>query len=291
MLSKRSCSLPDFLRTLVTPASALARPPISNFQVAAAGATPSGDIYIGVNLEFPGVPLNQSVHAGQFLVANLRHHGESVLQYIAVNAAPCGHCRQFFTELACADDMHFLLPHVGPHGDESVVHQQISLEDLLPQRFGPKSLLGHAHPPLMLQPQGWRLRLTESSTKAAETHAGGARFGIAVRELLSCAQESYAPYTRCPSAVALISKSGHVFCGSYLESAAYNPGLQPMQAALVSLVMAGVQSYTDIEEVVLLEREGVPVQQRPACEVLLHAIAPGAKWNRLHCDIDSEAAR
>ena len=40
--------------------------------------------------------------AEQFLLANAVHHGERGLRRLAVSAAPCGHCRQFYSELACA---------------------------------------------------------------------------------------------------------------------------------------------------------------------------------------------
>ena len=62
----------------------------------------SGRLYAGVNLEFPGLPLQHSVHAEQFLIANAAWHGERGLRRIAVNAAPCGHCRQFIAELVTA---------------------------------------------------------------------------------------------------------------------------------------------------------------------------------------------
>ena len=66
----------------------------------ALGAT--GRLYVGVNLEFPGLPLHHSVHAEQFLIANAVQAGESALTRLAVSAVPCGHCRQFCSELACA---------------------------------------------------------------------------------------------------------------------------------------------------------------------------------------------
>ena len=61
---------------------------------------------MGVNLEFPGLPLQHSVHAEQFLIANAACHGERGLLRIAVNAAPCGHCRQFIAELITAVRVH-----------------------------------------------------------------------------------------------------------------------------------------------------------------------------------------
>lgn len=66
----------------------------------ALGAT--GRLYVGVNLEFPGLPLHHSVHAEQFLIANAVQAGEPALTRLAVSAVPCGHCRQFCSELACA---------------------------------------------------------------------------------------------------------------------------------------------------------------------------------------------
>jgi cytidine deaminase len=42
------------------------------------------------------------VHAEQFLMANLVLHNEDSLIALAISAAPCGHCRQFYSELACA---------------------------------------------------------------------------------------------------------------------------------------------------------------------------------------------
>ncbi len=59
-------------------------------------------MYVGVNLEFARLPLYNSIHAEQFLVVNAIHHGERELRKLAVSAAPCGHCRQFYSELSCA---------------------------------------------------------------------------------------------------------------------------------------------------------------------------------------------
>jgi cytidine deaminase len=42
------------------------------------------------------------VHGEQFLMANLLLHKERSLHSLAISAAPCGHCRQFYSELACA---------------------------------------------------------------------------------------------------------------------------------------------------------------------------------------------
>lgn len=66
----------------------------------------SGRLYVGVNLEFARLPVNNSVHAEQFLVVNAVHHEERGITKMAVSAAPCGHCRQFYSELCCAVRMY-----------------------------------------------------------------------------------------------------------------------------------------------------------------------------------------
>lgn len=42
------------------------------------------------------------VHSEQCLLTNLLLHGERELLTLAISAAPCGHCRQFYSELCCA---------------------------------------------------------------------------------------------------------------------------------------------------------------------------------------------
>ncbi|KAG2277757.1 hypothetical protein Bca52824_060312 [Brassica carinata] len=47
-------------------------------------------IFLGVNVEFPGLPLHHSIHAEQFLVTNLTLNDERHLRHFAVSAAPKG---------------------------------------------------------------------------------------------------------------------------------------------------------------------------------------------------------
>ena len=61
---------------LIPVARSYARPPISHYQVGAVGLGRSGDLYLGVNLEFDRQALNQTVHGEQFVTANAMAHGE-----------------------------------------------------------------------------------------------------------------------------------------------------------------------------------------------------------------------
>ena len=88
----------------------------------------SGKVYMGVNLEFRGLPLHHTVHAEQFCLANARAGGETRLVSMAVSEAPCGHCRQFFAEL----------PGNGLQKVFATRKPVRSPQQLLPNRFGPE---------------------------------------------------------------------------------------------------------------------------------------------------------
>ena len=63
----------------------------------------------------------------------------------------------------------------------------------------------------------------------AEMVAAGGALATAAGEALKQAKLSYAPYSGCPAGLAIVTEDGHVYGGAYLESAAYNPSLPPLQ--------------------------------------------------------------
>lgn len=62
---------------------------------------------------------------------------------------------------------------------------------------------------------------------------------------LEAAKSSYSPYTKCPSAVALLSDYG-LHCGGIVENAAHNPTLQPLQAAFINARIDGLTNYSEV---------------------------------------------
>ncbi len=58
--------------------------------------------------------------------------------------------------------------------------------------------------------------------------------------------QCYCPYTRCAAGVAIVTRDGRVSSGGYVESAAYNPGLPPFQAAIVAAIIGGMPSYDQV---------------------------------------------
>lgn len=77
-----------------------------------------------------------------------------------------------------------------------------------------------------------------SATSRSQSHT--------LQPLLPSVLQSYSPYTHCPAAAALITRSGLVAAGCYLESAAHNPGVAPLQSAVVGGIIAGALPSYDM---------------------------------------------
>ncbi len=227
------------LRTLVDFGKDRARVPISEFYVGTAGLTESGEIFLGVNLEYAEASLAQTVHAEQFLLSWARSCSGSPLTAIAVSAPPCGHCRQFLREADPAGRLRLLIA------------QEPSVEavTLLPRAFTPLDLG------------------VEESFYSVALCLDGADLEEAARR---AAELSYAPYSGMKAGLALRLKDGRLFAGSSLENAAYNPTLPPLQAALIACHAHSAQ-LTEIQEIVLCEgqsRVSYESQARALAEAL-----------------------
>lgn len=210
------------LRSLVDYGKARARAPVSDFHVGTAGLTESGEIFLGVNLEYLGASFSQTIHAEQFLLSWSRSCSGSPLKAIAVSAPPCGHCRQFLREADPEGAMRLL---IGQEPD-------VPAASLLPRAFTPVDL-GIEQPfyagPLDLE----GCDVEEAARRASE--------------------QSYTPYSGAKAGLALRVRDGRIFAGSALENAAYNPTLPPLQAALICCHAHSVE-LSDIEEIVLSEQ-------------------------------------
>lgn len=250
-----------------------ARPPISRFHVGAAALGASGTVYLGVNVELAGAPLSQSIHGEQFVVANAFNHGETGIETLAVNELPCGHCRQFLAELERVAAIRIIVPGQGLY----MTHEQ-----LLPFAFTPDQLQEGPHV---------RYMLSTSPDAPLELEQGDQDDGddALVRAALDAAKKSYCPYSRCESGVALRLDCGIIVAGAYLESAAYNPSLPPLQVALVRAIVAGKgpagcydTEWASILEVVLVERPGAAVEHEHVTRAVVSAIAPAATVRVVH---------
>jgi len=232
-------------------AESYARPAVSGYRVGAVVRGTSGALYLGANIELPGESLGQTVHAEQAALSNAFMGDEPGIEAIAVSAAPCGHCRQFLFEFAGGSDIEILLP-----GQAA-----ITLSALLPRPFGPRDLNVTRGP----------LSRTKLAMQDVDSVAQAARYASA---------NAYSPYTNSPSGVAIRSRRGNIYRGSYIENAAYNPSLPPLQVALVAMALAN-EDFSDIAEVVLAEAANNSISQLSATKSVLAVIAPRAEFRLL----------
>ncbi|KAI4376539.1 hypothetical protein MLD38_014289 [Melastoma candidum] len=293
LAARSGLTVSRWLPSLVPSAKTLARPPISRYHVCAVGLGPSGRVFVGVNLEFPGLPLHHSVHAEQFLLTNMSLHSEPHLTHLAVSAAPCGHCRQFLQELRHSSDVQLLVspePDLDSSADGvgNVGHgPDVDFKPLpvyLPHQFGPHDLLSK-NVPFLLEPHDNGLYLLVEQADNSSRSNGNINpvdYPL-VQAALEAANASHSPYSNCPSGVALADRHGRFYKGSYAESAAFNPSMSPMQAAIVAYVAGGGGGYEGIVRGVLVEKEGVAVRQEETAKLFAKVVLPKCEFRVIHC--------
>jgi len=237
---------PELLLSLLPLAAAYSVAPISDFNVGAIARAGSGNLYFGANYEFTHQALFNSVHAEQAAINNAFSHHESAILDITVTDSPCGHCRQFMNELNCAPELSVNLKATGVK----------TLAALLPDSFGPIDL-GISESLLAAKPVDLTLQQQSDSTL--------------VKAALKAANDSYAPYSLCHAGIALKTTTGVVIAGRYIENAAFNPSLSPLQSVLVNLNLAGF-GLADITAMILVEKSDTKMSHAQATQVLVSEI-------------------
>lgn len=236
---------------LLPVAQSFAHAPLSNYFVGAVALGNSGSLYLGCNIEIPGNMLSLATHAEQAAIANAYMSDESGVEALTAGAAPCGHCRQFLSEVSLDVSMRLIMR------DGS----SVKLSELLPQAFGPRNL-GFTQGSFPVKRT--RLSLVSGSNDALAVEAWKA----------ACA--AYSPYSRSPSGVALLTTTGLVFPGSYIENAAFNPSLPPLESALAGYFAAG-RNAGEIQRAILVEGEKSGISQQTTTGSALAILAPGVR--------------
>jgi cytidine deaminase len=250
-------SVEAFMGDLLAFAKTYSRPSLTAYRVGCVALADNGDLYLGANLEVEANVLSMSVHGEQSAISNALRLGAKRITALAVTAAPCGHCRQFLNEIEGADKLQVHVTGKPP----------ATLRQLLPEPFGPADL-------------GLTTAVFNSPAVALKFAPGHPAAPSKVRRKLDdlaieAAGKSYAPYSKALSGVALRTSSGKIFWGSYIENAAFNPSLSPLQMALVGLIFGG-ESVENVTEVVLVELQDSAITQRRSTQSTLEALAPGA---------------
>jgi cytidine deaminase len=261
LITKLGIDLEELMVRLLPLARIYAVAPVSQFQVGAVamagakGNVDQIDLFLGANLEFMHQPLNQTIHAEQSAAMHAWHRGAQYLYAVAVSEPPCGYCRQFLYEFEKNAEMIVITP-----VRKNLAYQKTSLSDLLPEAFGPVDL-------------SCRTGLMGCTSLNRKLRLKAAAKDRIVAEALLAAERSYAPYTQNFAGCALQTRTGEIYAGRYVESAAYNPSLSPLQSAILCMNMAMIEENHSIQRAVLVEKP-TAVSQRKACELLLGSWAP-----------------
>jgi len=221
--------------------------PMSGYKIGAISRGVSGNLYFGANIEFKGEALNTTVHAEQTSIALALSHGEKGLRAMTINAPPCGHCRQFMNEINTADELTIQT------SNQSI----IPFKTLLPDDFGPQHLNIECR---LMDGQLQSLVLEKQSDDPI------------IAKALTAANMSYAPYSLCHAGMAIETQNGEVYMGIYAENAAYNPSLQPLQAAIANMIMTG-KTYGDIKKAVLVQKREANIDLSKSTHQLLKSIS------------------
>lgn len=251
----------ELMIRLLPVAAAFARVPLSNYHVGTVAlGMPAGqsvgNLYLGSNMEFSGHALSFSVHGEQSAINHAWQKGEPGLQALAVNAAPCGYCRQFMNELATANaGFTILMKATTDPADLSYTRKPLAA--YLPESFGP-----------------WDLGMTGGLMTPVDHGLKIASSDPLAQAALTAANASYAPYTSNFCGVAVQQFDGTIYTGRYGENVAYNPSFSPLESAMALLNMSQPpQTPYDITAAVLVEA-AAKISQRSATEAVLSAIAP-----------------
>lgn len=250
------------LEQLTVVAQNLAVPVISVFHVGAVALGVSGDVYMGPNLEMCSglyasnlCGFHYVIHAEVAAVLCAFSHGERELCSLHISHMPCGHCRQFLTELPNYQDITVWTPQMK---------EIMKLGDLLPHSFGPADL-------------GKSVTLLTSDELnpiglAADSEARSWDLQLA-EEVELAAQLAYAPYTSSFAGAVLRLADGQYFRGACVESCAFNPSVTPLSVSLVALFARGGR-VEDIVAACLAEDPSAPIAYLGSDRALLAAIAP-----------------
>ncbi|MFM2476733.1 cytidine deaminase [Celerinatantimonas sp. MCCC 1A17872] len=197
----------ELAQQLLPMASSFAITPISGFNVGAILIDANGQIFMGANYEMRQLPLSVTLHAEQAAFFNALNHGCAPLVQLVVNAAPCGHCRQFIREY--------------PHCFNLKVFfdgQNFTFEQLLPHSFGPDDL----HVDVLLESQN-----------------------EAFSNIQDLAQKSYSPYSGCKTGLVAYQGQNVIASSWYVENAAFNPSASPLSLLLSQVALNGY-SFEDL---------------------------------------------
>jgi cytidine deaminase len=202
---------------------------ISKYPVGACVLTDDGTVYLGANFEFFS-PLINTIHGEQCAVHNAAIHGAKKITKLAVNAAPCGVCRQYLVEIDSPKDLDIIFC------NNAGCRVSKTLEELLIENFGPENLgvtsTALNHP----------INNGTIATNTTDKY---------VNMALDNWKNAYAPYSQNPSSVLLVFDDKTTVGGICVENAAYNPSISALRGALSLAALQG-KDFSKVTDIYIL---------------------------------------
>ena len=247
----------ELMLLLLDAAKDYAKPPISGFYVGAVGLeSPSGDLVLGGNVEFPGTHLGYTLHGEGFVATRVFNRGAELAVIAIGEAHPCAHCRQYLSEFASSSRLKLIDP----------LGHTLTLAQLYPWPFDPDYL--------------GELGAVAGQFRWPSLRLASPASGAIADAVLAAGRHAHAPYSKCPGAVVLELSGGQLIAGASVESVAFNPTVGPLQSALVELLAEG-REYGEIEAATLGTVIGGAVDYSFSTRELLGKVAPAARLTTL----------
>jgi cytidine deaminase len=199
--------------------------------------------------------------------------------------------------------MHTNIPTQPPDTIFLVEVSTLPLGEMLVSSFGPESLLVPDEEHLFCeQPSHTTLLLPAAAAsmlsaalQPTTVRLSPARLDQLLAAGLHAVRRSYAPHSHSPSGVVALyecATSGGdsvrggeewaLATGSYMENAAYNPSLPPLQCALIPMMLEAGQSAGALRLVVLFERADARILQAEQTSAFVRQIAPHCACVTVH---------
>ena len=229
---------------------------ISGYPVGACVLGISGKVYLGANFEF-FAPLSNTIHGEQCAIMNAAVNNEKEVRKLAVNAAPCGVCRQYLVEVGLPYNLDIIF--CSNNGD--FISQKLS--DLIPESFGPINLgvKSDVFNNKVLDPKGGTLAYTDIKYNN-NTYNTGNQFALNM-----CCQ-SYAPYSLKRVGVCLEFEKNDFVNGQSIENAAFNPTVTAIRGAFALAELKG-KNFKNLSKVYLCEQSS-DIKCPPSGEPKIH---------------------
>jgi len=237
----------EFLATVGERASDNAHMPFSNYPVGAAVLTATGEVYVGCNVENPGLDLtshgemnsiNAAIGDGALERAKAAGFNEynwidavAILPKRMFDGWPCCHCCDYMASFGTSMNI------VVRRADGSVAWKPLSR--LYPNAPDVRELKRLTDSGELLKLRGQGVPFTQGRKLGVVGRGKRAVYHVLLKIARDAAYKSYAPYTKRPAGAAVLLWDGSVYTGVRMENVGYTDSSHPELNAVAAAIADG----------------------------------------------------